>query len=246
MRRTGNRARAALALILIAATLEAAIAQAQTWTGGSATANNWTDATNWSSNPAAPVNDGTADILYSGTAPRTTSTVDINYDINTLTFDSTATGYTIDASGGSALTIEGGVTNNATNVQTISAPVTLGATQIWTVNTGAELDVNGAISGSAATLTLTGGGVLQLGSASNNFAAVVIDSGTMRQGMAKGIADVGYTINGGTLDFNNLAGAVGSVNQTGGRHRFWVNNAAPRQLTPSRSAMLLNPRAPST
>ena len=223
MRRTIRRLGPTLGLVLSITFFGAALASAQTWTGASGTTNNWSDGTNWSTTPTAPVNNGTAQIIYnnSTTVPRTTSTVDVNYDINTLTFQAGALGYVIDNSGGSTLTIEGGITDSATTTETISAPVILGitnsTTQTWTVD-GTQLNVNGPITTAAGFtgFTKAGGGILQLGSAANSFGPITVAAGTLQQSAADALPDVAYTITGGTLNLNGFDATVASINQSAG------------------------------
>jgi len=98
----------------------------------------------------------------------------VNYDVNTLTFQSGALGYVIDNSAASTLTIEGGITDSSATTETISAPVILGTTnsttQTWTVD-GTQLNVNGPITTGAgfAGFTKAGSGILQLGSTAKQF-----------------------------------------------------------------------------
>src|SRR5262245_55746154 len=74
---------AATATILAAANP----AHAQTWDGGG-TDNNWTTAANWSGD-TTPANDGTAAITLDGVI-RLTPAVDVNYNVNSVTFANTA------------------------------------------------------------------------------------------------------------------------------------------------------------
>ena len=124
---------------------------AQTWDGGAGASNNWSAPANWSPD-GAPLNNGTANILFLGTI-RLSSSVDIPWDINSLTFGSTAGAFTI---GGSALTIRGGVTNSSLNAQSINSAVVLGAVQ--TFDSGfSQLTFGGAVNNGGYLLTLEGG-----------------------------------------------------------------------------------------
>jgi fibronectin-binding autotransporter adhesin len=238
MRRTYWWLGSILSLALLSTLFQATAALAQTWTGASATTNNWSDGTNWSSTPTAPVNNGTALIVYnnSATVARTTSTVDVSYDVNTLTFQSGALGYVIDNSGGSTLTIEGGITDSSTTTETISAPVILGTTnsttQTWTVD-GTQLNVNGPITAGAgfAGFTKAGSGILQLGSSANSFGPINVAAGTLQQSAAGALPDVNYTITGGTLNFNNFNGTVGTVNLSSGTVELATTTGATNTVT---------------
>ena len=128
-------------------------AHAQTWS--STTGGNWTNGANWSSTPVPPVNDGTAAIIFNSAPGTLTSAIDTGYSINSLTFGTSTGAWTIS---GSALTLgAGGITNNgspaSSGVQTISAAVTIGASQTWNPGTqnGVNRTVNlsGAITGAA-------------------------------------------------------------------------------------------------
>jgi hypothetical protein len=80
-------------LRLLAPTLSAG----ETWDGGGAN-NNWTTDLNW--NPDrfgrdnAPPNDGSDDIIMAGTT-KLSNQVDVDWDINSLTFNNTAGAFNI-------------------------------------------------------------------------------------------------------------------------------------------------------
>ena len=143
----------------------------------------WTNGLNWNGG-TAPAATANADIQfrnsYSGAA--TTSNVDTNYTIHSLTFLPTATVYTLTGSTGVSLTInEGGITQNSTNAQTLNVPVVLGAAQTWNVPAGAgTLAVNGVISGTNG-FTKTGAGTLSLGgTAANTYSGLTsVTGGTL-------------------------------------------------------------------
>ncbi|MEX0610539.1 MAG: autotransporter-associated beta strand repeat-containing protein, partial [Pirellulales bacterium] len=188
----------------VLACLSAASVEAQTWDGGGVAGGdvNWSVGTNWVGD-VAPVNNGNAGIVMAGMID-TTNTVDINYDINTLTFNTTD-GFTINNSGGATLTIRGGgIHNNSGQSQTINAPVALFGNQIWHANTG-SLNF-GAVNLAGSQLTLTsslpstvttisgeisssvgsgqlrpeGSGTLTLGGTNTFSGGVVLSSGTLR------------------------------------------------------------------
>jgi autotransporter-associated beta strand protein len=144
----------------------------------------------------------------------------VNYDINTLTFQAGALGYVIDNSGGSNLTMEGGITDSATTTETINAPVILGTmnsnTQTWTVD-GTQLNVNDPLTAAAGFTGFikAGSGILQLGSATNSFGPITVAAGTLQQSAAGALPDVNYSITGGTLNFNDFNGTVGTITQNG-------------------------------
>ena len=146
---------------LVALCLIGTTATAQTWS--SAAGGNWSDGANWSTAPAAPVNDGSAAILFN-TAPTTlTSAIDTPYAINSLTFGTAAGAWTLS---GAALTLgAGGIINNGApasgGVQTITAPITIATSQTWNPGTqngvNRQVNINGQITGTAdKTITIAG------------------------------------------------------------------------------------------
>jgi fibronectin-binding autotransporter adhesin len=218
MGRTGNCICAALGFVLAVIALDGRWANAQSnWTGTNSSL--WSDAGNWT--PSAPPNNGTDQIVFSG-SHTSTSTIDTNWNVNTITYNADAISYLLNNTGGAALTMQGGFVDNSPNKQVVTVPITLGtmlgATQTWTVNTGAELDVNGTISGADTTFTKAGAGILQLGSGANGAFATTINvtAGTMRQSVANALPDTDYNVNGGILDFNGLGGTVGTVRLSSG------------------------------
>ena len=73
-----------------------------TWDGGG-TNDNWTTPNNWSPN-GIPVNNGTAAIVFTGSAG-TLPILDIDWDISSLTFNSAAAPFNLGSANGAALTI---------------------------------------------------------------------------------------------------------------------------------------------
>jgi autotransporter-associated beta strand protein len=122
------------------------------WDGGGGD-NNWGTGLNWASD-ASPANDGTATVQFAG-ATRLTPNVDAAWSVAGLAFNSGASAFTV---GGSALTIgTGGLTNNSTNLQSISAPITLGGAQSWNA-ASVNLTVSGTVANGGYLLTLEGTG----------------------------------------------------------------------------------------
>lgn len=122
---------------------------------------NWTTG---ATTPAAPT--GTAasgDALYFGTSSITSLTNDDSgYTFAGLTFNSGASTYTI---GGNSFTLTGAITNNSTSLQTINAPIVLGAAETVNAASGA-ISLGGAITGSFV-LTLDGINQVTLGGANS-------------------------------------------------------------------------------
>jgi autotransporter-associated beta strand protein len=196
-----------------------ASANAQTWDGGGAAGgpNIWTAPVNW--NPdGVPANNGTANLIMAGVFD-VLNAVDVNFDINSLTFNNTAGAFNI-ASPGPTLTIRGGgITNQDAQTQTINAPLVLGATQTWnaasggltigsTVNLGSnQLFVDGAfnttingvvqntiggiVKNGVGTLDISGNNLHNGGLVHNNGVLIVSNNGAAGTGT--------LTINSGTI-----------------------------------------------
>jgi hypothetical protein len=208
----------------------AGTAWGQTWNGASTTSNNWSaggTGGNWTG-AAAPVNNGTANVFFGGTA-RLTPNQDAAWNINSLTFNTAPAAFTL---GGSTLTVEGGgITNSGSLAETINNSVVLGASQVWggsgpinfgatgtpTLSLGANTltiaatgnyTISNAISGSASTaLVLNSYQVTLGGSASNTFSgAVNVNGGTLT--LSKTGSSVAIP---GNLNIGDGAGAAGSA-----------------------------------
>src|SRR6266542_4408831 len=120
---------------------------AQTWDGGG-TNDNWTTVTNWIGD-AAPLNNGTANIVFADTN-RLTPNVDAAWSINSLTFTNGAGGFVLS---GSPLTIgAGGITNRSAFTQTISNALVMSAAQVW-LTTNFGMFIRGPVTNSGHNLT---------------------------------------------------------------------------------------------
>jgi len=144
---------------------------------------NWTEDTNWGppvpppfDPTTVPANDGTAEILFGGTAGLTPN-MNANWNVLSVRFAGAAGPFEL-GGGGRTLTIQAGITNDSLNLQTIgingsATRVTLGAPQTWVANSadlqiysGSVVNFNGkalTIAGTANTTILpaiTGSGAL--------------------------------------------------------------------------------------
>jgi hypothetical protein len=165
------------------------------WDGGGAD-NHWTTNANWSLD-TQPLNNGTAALTFAG-GVRLAPSVDAAWNVASLTFDNTAGAFSI--GGPQTITVgAGGVTNNDTGTQTITAAVALGANASFTAAAGGL--AIGAVALGGRTLTFTGANDASLASASG--------SGTVAKSGA------------GTLDINGPLGTGGvTVNANTGTTRF--------------------------
>jgi fibronectin-binding autotransporter adhesin len=180
-------------------------ASAQTWNGGSATTNNWTDGNNWIG-LVAPANNGTANLIFGG-ATRLTPNVDVGYSINSITFNNTAGIFTI---GGSTLAMgPGGITNNDADTQTINSSININATQNWGAISG-PLTFNSLMSINASNIVVfnavTGNSIISGGIAGTG-SLTKVGAGTLTlSGGANNVFSGPFTINAGTVIFNKTAG----------------------------------------
>jgi len=156
----------------------------------------------------------------------TSATVNSALTVNSLNFgvgSGTNSGITI--SGTSALTITGsavngntagsGITTTGSGSDTISAPIVLGASQTWTVDTSGTLTVSGNVSGSGDMLTKAGAGTLILTGTSTYSGGTTILTGILQigNGGSTGTIGTGAISNSGTLVFDlttnyNLTNAI--------------------------------------
>jgi fibronectin-binding autotransporter adhesin len=209
-----------LFVVFICALLAAhpAAAATRTWTGGSGSSNNWSDAANWGG--TAPV--AGDDLVFPGGAARLSNTNDLaaGTSFNSITFNGASGGYSL---GGNAITLVAGITtSNTSGFNVTTFPVTLSASQSF--NLTAELDLNGPLAVGANTLTVTCGtatsffqdvisgngafiknGLATLvfsGATANTFSGTTtVNAGTLRPDKAAGVAGIAgpVVVNGGNL-----------------------------------------------
>ncbi|MEY2488319.1 MAG: hypothetical protein QOC70_261, partial [Verrucomicrobiota bacterium] len=183
-----------------------AVTSIKTWTGGGAD-NNTSTAGNWGG--VAPVaND---DLAFAGSVRLTPNQV-AALTINSLSFNSGASAFTL---GGAAYTIRtaAGVTNNSAATQTINNAIILSIAQTWsatsgslvfggnitnggfllTIGGGSNTSASGIISGTGG-LTKTGAGTLTLSGANSYTGATTLSAGVLNIQNVTGLG----TIAGGT------------------------------------------------
>ncbi|HEV2693108.1 MAG TPA: autotransporter-associated beta strand repeat-containing protein, partial [Verrucomicrobiae bacterium] len=199
-----------------------------TWNGNGPD-NNWSDTSNWATGSAPGFG---YSLIFAG-VKRPTPVMDASNNIYAVTFDGTASSFFMTASGGSALTLTGGVTNSSPNSQTLSVPVILGApvtinAATAAVTLGQTINNNGNLltiaDGGRNTLlggVISGtGGLAKYGTGTNSLYAnntfsggIVISNGTLivgsiptgSSGQLGAGAYSGAIVDNGTLTFNSGA-----------------------------------------
>ena len=191
--------------------------EAQIWDGGGAAggAVTWTTAVNWDTN-FVPANNGTANISMAG-AFDVVNTVDVNFDINSLTFSAGGGPFVINNSGGATLTIRGGgITNSNALLQTINAPLILSTGQTWNASAGA-LTIGGTVNLGTNQLAIMGSPTTTInGVVQNTTGSIVINAGNLNLAN-NNLFTGGLTLNAGTLTVsNNGAAGTGTLTIIGG------------------------------
>ena len=118
----------------ISLTVNAAGGTSETWNGSDySDSANWSDGGNWQSGYGP----GYGDNLYLDGSAGLAPVMDNSYSMGGVTFNSTASGFNITSSGGSVLTLNGGVTDKSPNPQVLNMPVTLNAAAVPVNDAGA-------------------------------------------------------------------------------------------------------------
>jgi autotransporter-associated beta strand protein len=204
---------------------------AEIW-NGSGPDNTWGDAANWVGGMAPGVNDL---ITLAGTA-QTTSELQTNYSVGSLTFGSGAGSFNL-INAGTSLTLNGSVTNNSTNPQTLSVPVVLGGALTFDAASN-NLVFGDPISG-AGVVSITGSGTnVFLAANSYQGSTMVAGGSTLQLANTNALSESGLTLSNGAslqlradisggftmtnlalangsdtlnLDVNSLSGAAGQT-----------------------------------
>lgn len=197
-------------------------ASSETWNGAATLGNsNWSDGVNWASGLAPGYGDS---LIFAG-GTGLTPLMDQSYNsIASVTFSNNAGSFNISNSGGSVLTLVGGVTNNSANAQTLNVPVALGAAVALNAASG-NLVLGGAISGSGG-LTTAGANTNILSGVNTFNNNTTISSGTLAIGGAGQLGSGAYAgniTNNGTFTYNSSAAQIlsgvisgaGALNQNG-------------------------------
>jgi len=191
-----------------------------TWNGGG-TNDDWSTPANWGG--GAPSNNGSATTRFAGSV-RTTPNVDAAWSVLGVEFLAGASAFTV---GGSAVTIgTGGISQNASNPQTLTTPIVVNGSQSWS-SSGAKL-VIGSTSITTDTITLGSNQLTFTGSGDHELHGVVSGTGSLVKSGAGTLTITpaqsfsgGFSILGGTVDiggsFNRLG--TGTVTLNGGTLR---------------------------
>ncbi len=190
----------------------------QVWTGvtdnGTAGEFNWTEVTNWSTNPVIPDGVGdTATIGVLGAAPGTI-VLDAAITVGSITFN----GASRTLNGGNTLTMDNGGGTAALNFDAgnilLDVDVALASVLDVSVANLAGAEISGVISGTTL-LTKSGVGTLVLSGANTNTGGIDVDAGTLQLGAAGVLEDTSTVDVTGTLDLNGFSETIGSLSGTG-------------------------------
>ena len=170
----------------------------ETWDGGSATDNNWSDTANWVGG-VSPL--GGNAVIFHGTT-RLAPVMDQSFSLGSVTFDSTAGSFDVTNAPGAVLTLTGsGVINNSANAQALNTPVVLNSAQAFTAAAG-NMTVGGVVSGGS--LTVNGTNALTLAGTNNYGGGTSVSAGTVVVANNSALGGAVLTLAGGSV--SNSAG----------------------------------------
>jgi PKD repeat protein len=144
----------------------------ETWTNANASGN-WATAASWS--PVGVPYTGAAVIF--GTAGTTSLVNTVGCTVGSITFNRDAD-FFVSSFGGTNLTINNGITVVSNHTYTISAPVVLGGTNVWSVATGGALQVTDTVSGTNS-ISEIGGGLLVLSGSNTYYGGTTVSNSTL-------------------------------------------------------------------
>ena len=154
-----------------------------TWDGGATlggTANNFNNAVNWSTD-IAPTSGATTKIAMAGTT-RLSPDLNVDFTLNSLKFDNTASSFTLNANAGREFTFDGivpSIIQDSANNQLVNAPIILNKLTFVETSGAGDLTLAGVISGTGGLNKLGTGGDLVLSGANTYTGVTTINEGTV-------------------------------------------------------------------
>jgi fibronectin-binding autotransporter adhesin len=214
-----------------------------TWVGN--TSGNWADA-NWSGANNPPANGDSLFFDLAGTAGSTlvdNLMTPSTYTLTGLTFGTGAAAFSITAfNSNSGFTLNGGITDSATNNESITDPITFtGGTQTLT-NTGAGTLTLGALNNASGGITLSGTGPIRVNGTTGTLGGVLtLNAGTTLETSADfhagGLTGSGNVFDPTTADkwffvTNSVSGNTETYSGaiTGGSSKLGLNYTGPGTL----------------
>jgi autotransporter-associated beta strand protein len=184
----------------------------EVWNGSATPDNTWVNGGNWTSG----LTPQTGDFLTFAGTTELFPKMENNYSIASLTFGGTAGSFDITNDGTKTLTLTGAVTNNSSNPQTLSVPISVSAVQ--TINTvSTNIMLSNVVSGSGG-LNKVGAGTLTLAAANPYSGSTIVGAGAVQLNNPNAVSNSTVTIsaaNGltfnsgvGTFNLGNLAGSA--------------------------------------
>jgi len=210
-----------LTLAFTLAGLWSAQAATDTWTGGSSTTGNWSDAANWGG--TAPNATGDSFVFSGSTQPVNTN--DLVTASSWLQF-SPSTALTIYGNG---VTNSAGITNSSQN-NTLNLPVGLGASQTIFIASGTSLTLSNLIFAGNYTATVLGGGALNLNGSSVNLASLGATAF-----IATNLGSFDYVNSAGALNFTVATSGTTTINRLGTNVNITASNFGVGQNGPGGS-----------
>ncbi|MFZ4775156.1 MAG: beta strand repeat-containing protein, partial [Terrimicrobiaceae bacterium] len=206
-----------VALVLSTLAVPIVMAANKTWDGSSN--NKWNQSANWDANVAPAANDS---LFFAGTtqlSPNNNLGNGVAY--NGITFNSGAGAFDL---GGNSISLNGSVTNNSTNLETVDMAMILLTNSTFDAAAG-NLTVSGIVSDGASTfgITKSGANILTMSGANTYNGATLVNAGTLRAGSTSAFgSNSAVTLAnsaGVTLDlatFNNSIGSLAGGGAAGG------------------------------
>ena len=162
----------------------------RTWDGGGVN-NHWITNANWTLD-VQPLNNATADLIFTGNV-RLAPSVDTAWNVRSITFNNAAGAFTL--TGPQSVTIgNGGIVNQDTQTQTITAAITLSASESFNAAAGDLAISSVALAGQ--TLAITGANDLTLATASGT--GTINKNNTGRLDITGALGTGGVTLNANT------------------------------------------------